>query len=130
MKKLLFCALFACAFSLHAQSDYPSRPVRIIVQFSPGTSTDIIGRAVGQKLTEAWGQPVVIENKPGAGAVIGTEMAAKSAPDGYTLVMAVSSAFGINPGLVPNLTYDVLRDFALITNVVLTPQTLIVPANS
>ena len=130
MKKLLFCALFASAFPLYAQSDYPSKPVRIIVQFTPGTSTDIIGRAVGQKLTEAWGQPVVVENKPGAGAVIGTEFAAKSAPDGYTLVMAVSSAFGINPGLVPNLPYDVMRDFALITNVVLTPQTLIVPANS
>jgi tripartite-type tricarboxylate transporter receptor subunit TctC len=100
------------------------------VQFTPGTSTDIIGRLVAQKLSDAWGQPVVVDNRPGAGAIIGTEMAAKSAPDGYTLVMAVSSAFGINPGLVPNLPYDVMRDFALISNVVFTPQTLVVPGGS
>jgi tripartite-type tricarboxylate transporter receptor subunit TctC len=85
---------------------------------------------VAQKLTEAWGQPVIVDNRPGAGAIIGTEAAAKSPPDGYTLVMAVSSAFGINPGLVPNLPYDVLRDFALVSNVVMTPQTLVVPGNS
>src|SRR6185369_2351749 len=82
------------------------------------------------KLGDAWGQPVVIDNRPGAGAVIGTEAAAKSPADGYTLVMAVSSAFGINPGLVPNLPYDVMRDFALISNVVFTPQTLVVPGGS
>ena len=127
----LFALLFsACLFSAHAQTDYPSKPIRIIVQFTPGTSTDIIGRLVGQKLTEAWGQVVVVDNRPGAGAIIGTEAAAKAPADGYTLVMAVSSAFGINPGLVPNLPYDVMRDFALITNVVLTPQTLLVPAAS
>ena len=122
--------LFFVAFSVQAQGDYPSKPVRLIVQFTPGTSTDIIGRLIAQKLTEAWGQPVVVDNRPGAGAVIGTEAAAKAPPDGYTLVMAVSSAFGINPGLVPNLPYDVMRDFALITNIVFTPQTLLVPANS
>ena len=125
-----FLLLFSLAFSVQAQGDYPSKPIRLIAQFSPGTSTDIIARAIGAKLGEAWGQAVVVENRPGAGAIIGTEAAAKSAPDGYTLVMAVSSAFGINPGLVPNLPYDVLRDFALITNIVFTPQTLIVPANS
>jgi tripartite-type tricarboxylate transporter receptor subunit TctC len=127
---LRFLLLLCAAFSVHAQSDYPSKPVRIIAQFSPGTSTDIIARAIGIKFSEAWGQPVVVENRPGAGAIIGTEAAAKSPADGYTLVMAVSSAFGINPGLVPNLPYDVMRDFALITNIVFTPQTLIVPANS
>ena len=115
---------------MNAQTEYPAKPIRLIVQFTPGTSTDIIGRLIGQKLGDAWGQPVVVENRPGAGAIIGTEAAAKAPADGYTLVMAVSSAFGINPGLVPNLPYDVMRDFALITNVVLTPQTLIVPANS
>jgi tripartite-type tricarboxylate transporter receptor subunit TctC len=128
MRTFLLLLLFA--LPAQAQTDYPSKPIRIIVQFTPGTSTDIIGRLIGQKLTEAWGQPVVVDNRPGAGAVIGTEAAAKAAPDGYTLVMAVSSAFGINPGLVPNLPYDVMRDFALITNVVLTPQTLLVPAAS
>jgi tripartite-type tricarboxylate transporter receptor subunit TctC len=125
-----FLLLFFVAFSVQAQGDYPSKPVRLIVQFTPGTSTDIIGRLIAQKLTEAWGQPVLVDNRPGAGAVIGTEAAAKSPADGYTMVMAVSSAFGINPGLVPNLPYDVMRDFALITNIVFTPQTLLVPANS
>jgi tripartite-type tricarboxylate transporter receptor subunit TctC len=130
MKRLLVVLFFAWCSPAIAQVDYPSKPIRIIVQFTPGTSTDIIGRLVGQKLTEAWGQPVVVENRPGAGAIIGTEAAAKAPADGYTLVMAVSSAFGINPGLVPNLPYDVMRDFSLITNVVLTPQTLLVPAAS
>jgi tripartite-type tricarboxylate transporter receptor subunit TctC len=125
-----FLILFFIAFSVQAQGDYPSKPVRLIVQFTPGTSTDIIGRLIAQKLTEAWGQPVIVDNRPGAGAVIGTEAAAKAPADGYTMVMAVSSAFGINPGLVPNLPYDVMRDFALITNIVFTPQTLLVPANS
>jgi tripartite-type tricarboxylate transporter receptor subunit TctC len=130
MKRLFVLFFSAWVFSVNAQTEYPTKPIRLIVQFTPGTSTDIIGRLVGQKLGDAWGQPVVVENRPGAGAIIGTEAAAKSPADGYTLVMAVSSAFGINPGLVPNLPYDVMRDFALITNVVLTPQTLIVPENS
>lgn len=122
--------LLAWTAAAFAQADYPNKPIRLIVQFTPGTSTDIIGRLVAQKLTEAWGQPVIVDNRPGAGAIIGTEAAAKSPPDGYTLVMAVSSAFGINPGLVPNLPYDVLRDFALVSNVVMTPQTLVVPGTS
>jgi tripartite-type tricarboxylate transporter receptor subunit TctC len=130
MNRFFAALLFALALPAHSQTEYPSKPIRIIVQFTPGTSTDIIGRLVAQKLTEAWGQPVVVDNRPGAGAIIGTEAAAKAPADGYTLVMAVSSAFGINPGLVPNLPYDVMRDFSLITNVVLTPQTLLVPAAS
>jgi tripartite-type tricarboxylate transporter receptor subunit TctC len=130
MRRLLFVLLLSIVLPAQSQSEYPSKPIRLIVQFTPGTSTDIIGRLVAQKLTEAWGQPVIVDNRPGAGAVIGTEAAAKSAPDGYTLVMAVSSAFGINPGLVPNLPYDVARDFALISNLVMTPQTLVVPGNA
>ena len=128
--RLLALALLLFALPASAQSDYPSKPIRLIVQFTPGTTTDILARAAGQKLGDALGQPVVIDNRPGAGAVIGTEAAAKAAPDGYTLVMAVSSAFGINPGLLPSLPYDVLRDFAPITNIALTPQTLIVPGGS
>ena len=130
MRRLLFVLLLGIALPAQSQSEYPSKPIRLIVQFTPGTSTDIIGRLVAQKLTEAWGQPVIVDNRPGAGAVIGTEAAAKSAPDGYTLVMAVSSAFGINPGLFPNLPYDVMRDFSLISNIVMTPQTLVVPGDS
>jgi len=105
--------------------NYPTRPIRIIAQFTPGTSTDILARVIGQKLTETWGQQVVVDNRPGAGGVVGTELGAKAAPDGYTLTMAVSSAFGINPTLYAKLPYDAIRDFAPITNIALTPQTLV-----
>jgi tripartite-type tricarboxylate transporter receptor subunit TctC len=114
------------AASATAQTQaYPSRPIRIIAQFTPGTSTDILARVIGGKLTEAWGQQVVVDNRPGAGGIVGTEIGAKAPPDGYTLTMAVSSAFGINPTLYAKLPYDALRDFAPITNIALTPQTLV-----
>jgi tripartite-type tricarboxylate transporter receptor subunit TctC len=104
---------------------YPTRPIRVIAQFTPGTSTDILARVIGGKLTEAWGHQVVVDNRPGAGGLVGTELGAKAAPDGYTLTMAVSSGFGINPTLYSKLPYDVMRDFAPITNIALTPQTLV-----
>lgn len=127
MKKCTFAlaCLLAGTATAAAASSYPVRPIRIIVQFQPGTSTDILARFIGQKLTEAWGQQVVIDNRSGAGGLIGTEIGAKAAPDGYTLTMAVSSGFAINPSLYPKLPYDVLRDFAPITNIALTPQTLV-----
>ncbi len=104
---------------------YPSRPIRIIAQFQPGTSTDILARVVAQKLTESTGQQVVVDNRPGAGGVVGTEIGARAAPDGYTLTMGVSSAFGINPTLYSKLPYDAVHDFAPISNIALTPQTLV-----
>ena len=104
---------------------YPSRPIRIIAQFTPGTSTDIMARVVAQKLSASLGQQVIVDNRPGAGAVLGTEIGAKAAPDGYTLTMAVSSAFGINPTLYAKLPYDAIRDFEPIINLALTPQTLV-----
>ena len=121
-----FTIALAClaAPSLYA-AEYPTRPIRIIAQFTPGTSTDIMARIIALKLSEAWGQQVIVDNRPGAGAVIGTELGAKSAPDGYTLTMAVSSAFGINPTLYPKLPYDAVRDFAPISNLGLTPQTIV-----
>ena len=88
----------------HAQSvagDYPNRSIRIIVTFPPGGPTDIIARAVGQKLTEAWGQPVVVDNRAGAGGNIGTELAAKSAPDGYTLLLSNFGPLAISPCVSP-----------------------------
>src|SRR4249920_242740 len=119
------CALIAIALpDAYAQS-YPTRPIRIIAQFTPGTSTDILARVIGGKLSETWGQQVVVDNRPGAGGLVGTEIGAKAAPDGYTLTMAVSSAFGINPTLYAKLPYDAIRDFAPITNIALTPQTLV-----
>jgi len=105
--------------------DYPGKPIRIIVQFTPGTSTDILARLVAQKMSEDWHQQVIVDNRPGAGAILGTEMGAKAAPDGYTLTMAVSSAFGINPTLYTKLPYDAVKDFAPISNLGLTPQTLV-----
>lgn len=124
MSLLALCAGVAAAAAAPAQN-YPNRPIRIIAQFTPGTSTDILARVIGGKLTEAWGQQVVVDNRPGAGGVIGTELGAKAAPDGYTLTMAVSSGFGINPTLYAKLPYDAIRDFAPITNIALTPQTLV-----
>ncbi len=105
--------------------EYPAKPIRIIAQFTPGTSTDILARIIAQKMGEHWGQQVVVDNRPGAGGVVGTEMGAKAAPDGYTLTMAVSSAFSINPTLYSKLPYDAVRDFAPIATLGLTPQTLV-----
>jgi tripartite-type tricarboxylate transporter receptor subunit TctC len=121
---LLAGALVALMPAAEAQK-YPDRPIRIIAQFTPGTSTDILARVIGGKLTESWGQQVVVDNRPGAGGLVGTEIGAQAAPDGYTLTMAVSSGFGINPSLYAKLPYDVMRDFAPITNIALTPQTLV-----
>jgi tripartite-type tricarboxylate transporter receptor subunit TctC len=108
-----------------AEAAFPVKPIRIIVQFTPGTSTDILARLVAQKMSEDWGQQVIIDNRPGAGGAVGTELGAKATPDGYTLTMAVSSAFGINPTLYSKLPYDAIRDFAPIANLGLTPQTLV-----
>jgi tripartite-type tricarboxylate transporter receptor subunit TctC len=90
---------------------YPVKPVRIVVPFAPGGSNDILARVIGQKLTETWGQQVIAENRPGGGTVIGTEVVAKSAPDGYTLLM-VSPSHSTNPTLVKKLPYDTFRDLA------------------
>ena len=121
---LLLCVPAGLATAADAQN-YPSRPIRIIAQFQPGTSTDILARVVAQKLTESLGHQVVVDNRPGAGAIVGTEIGARAAPDGYTLTMAVSSAFGINPTLYSKLPSDAVRDFEPITNLALTPQTLV-----
>ena len=105
---------------------YPSKPVRIIVPFPPGGGTDIVARAVGQKLGEALGQTFVIDNRGGAGGTVGSEAAAKSPPDGYTLAMATSSTHGVAPSLYPRLGYDPVRDFAPVTLVATTPFVLVV----
>jgi tripartite-type tricarboxylate transporter receptor subunit TctC len=94
-----------------AQAAYPNRPVRLVVPFGAGGATDIIARLVSQKLSEAWGQSVVVDYKPGAGTVLGTDFVAKSAPDGYTLGMVIT-AHVINPGLRPTMPYDTLRDLS------------------
>ena len=95
-----------------AQTGYPASTVRIIVPFTPGGSTDILARALGQALNSAWKQPVIIENKPGAGGAIGAEAAAKAMPDGYTLLMGHIGTLAVNPTLYPKLRYDPVKDFA------------------
>jgi tripartite-type tricarboxylate transporter receptor subunit TctC len=95
--------------------NYPARPVRMVVPFTPGGSTDIIGRVVAQKLGEAWGTQVIVDNRPGAGGNIGVEIVAKSPPDGYTLLVGHIGTMAVNPSLYPKLAYDPLRDFVPIS---------------
>src|SRR5687768_10723994 len=122
--KLGAALLAACAFQALAQS-YPSKPVRLIIAFTPGSSTDIIGRAVAAKLAESWGQPVVAENRAGAGGSIGSASVLREAPDGYTL-LANSSAHVANPSIYASLPYDTLKDFANISPLAGGPNVLIV----
>ena len=105
---------------------YPSKPVRLIVPYPPGGGTDIFARLVGAKLAEALGQPFVIEQRPGAAGVIGADAAAKSAPDGYTIVIGQASNLAINVSLMKKLPYDPVRDFAPITRVAMSPNLLVV----
>lgn len=101
---------------------YPAKPVRFIAPFPPGGSTDLLARLVAQKLTEAWGQQVIVENRGGAAGTIGVELAARAAPDGYTIVMGHVGTFGVNPTLYPKLSYDAVRDFAPITVLATVPN--------
>ncbi len=121
---LLACALTCAAAGHAAAQSYPSKPIRVIVAFAPGGGTDILSRVIGQKLQELWGQSVVIENRAGASGRIGTELVARSAPDGYTLIGTSSGPFVISPTLTRKLTYDVARDFAPITMAVTYPYLL------
>src|SRR5258707_8776589 len=118
-------ALCAVLFGLcaHAQ-DYPSRPVRIVVPFAPGGPNDIIVRLIAQKLTETWGQPLVVENRPGAGGNIGTDFVAKAASDGYTLLSVGPGSLIINP-LIGKVPYDTARDFAPVTLMARAPNALV-----
>jgi tripartite-type tricarboxylate transporter receptor subunit TctC len=121
---LLFAAALSGASALTAgQAAFPARPVRMVVGFPPGGGTDIIARLVAQKLGERWGQPVIVENRPGASGNIGAELVARSAPDGYTLLMAFSS-HASNPAL-SKLSFDIQRDFTSITQVGSAPMTIV-----
>jgi tripartite-type tricarboxylate transporter receptor subunit TctC len=114
--------------------NYPVKPIRIVIAQAPGSATDVISRVVGNRLSESLGQPIVVEARPGAGGVVGTEAAARSSPDGYTLFMANNSTHGSNPALYAKLSYDAVNDFAPITFVASVPYVLVVdpslPVNS
>ena len=142
MKSLMkrFVAALAAAAAIGvvapavAQGTYPTKPVRLVVPFPAGGTTDILARAVAQKLSETWGQSVIVDNRPGAGGNIGSELVAKSPPDGYTLLMGTVGTHAINPSLYAKMPYDHVKDFTPVILVAGVPNVLVVnlslPVNS
>ena len=128
--KLLIAASAAVLPLAQAQAPaaggYPAKPIRIIVPFTPGGSTDILARSIGQELTKTWGQPVIIDNIPGAGGSVGADKAAKAPADGYTLLMGHIGTLAVNPSLYPNLPYDPVKSFAPVAWVARVPNVLVV----
>jgi tripartite-type tricarboxylate transporter receptor subunit TctC len=128
MRKLIGLALALVASHAAAQA-YPGKPVHVIISFTAGSATDIVGRVVSAKLAEYWGQPVVPENRAGAGGSIGSALVAKAAPDGYTLLIN-SNAHSVNPAIYARLPYDTAKDFVDIVPLSMAPNVLVVPAAS
>lgn len=124
LSRMLLAAMLAVSAAGTAQ-DYPSKPIRLVNPYAPGGSTDLVVRTIGQKLTEAWGQPVVIENRPGAASNIGNELVAKAAPDGYTLLNTTSS-LAINVSLYTKQGYDPVKDLAPVITLTQAPNVLAV----
>ena len=132
-RKLLLAPLLALCVSNAWAQGYPNRPVRLIVPFAPGGFTDVVARILGQKLSASMGQQFVIENKAGAGSTIGTDFVAKSAPDGYTLVM-VSTTHVISPWIYKAMPYDAIKSFTVVSKLVDSAYVLLanpkLPANN
>jgi tripartite-type tricarboxylate transporter receptor subunit TctC len=126
INRLLILIAFAFSVATASAQQFPSKAVRIINPFAPGGATDIIARQMAQKLTEAWGQAVVVENRAGASGAIGVELVAKSPPDGYTLLIATQTTHAANPALYAKLPYDAVKDFAPLTLAGSTPLALMV----
>ena len=126
-RMLLFAAMFAIAPGGFAQS-WPSKPVRLIIPFPPGGASDYVGRVIGQVLSDTWGQPVVMENRGGAGATVGTSAVAKAAPDGYTLLMGVNAGIVIAPHVYSQLNYDPLKELVPAAGFAVSPMVMVVPA--
>jgi tripartite-type tricarboxylate transporter receptor subunit TctC len=127
---LLALSLVVSPFALAQPQPYPSKPVKIIVAFTPGSATDVLARLTADYFSRSMGQSFVVENRPGAGGVPGTEAGKNAPPDGYTLTMAPSGPFGINPAIYSKLPYDPLKDFEPIANIGLTPQVIVVGAQT
>ena len=135
MRTLRFLLLLAACFAAGAQAQaWPVKPVRIVVAYPPGGGIDVMARQIADRLGAAWGQPVVVENKPGANTIVAADAVAKSAPDGYTVLMTTDATFSINPHLYARLPYDAQRDFIPVTMLVLLQQMLVahpsLPANT
>ncbi len=123
-------AILIAAQPVFAQS-YPVRPIRLIVPYPAGGPTDFVGRTVGQKLSQYLGQQVVVDNRPGAGTIIGSELVARAAPDGYTILFGTGGGTFLAPLILPNVPYEPLRDFAPVAMLVQSPQVLVThPARS
>ena len=133
MRGILAAALLSFAAAATAQS-WPVKPVRIVVAYPPGGGIDVLGRQLAEKLTAAWAQPVVVENRPGANTIVAADAVAKAAPDGHTVLMTTDATFSINPHLYAKLPYDTQRDFIPVTMLVLLQQLLVahpaLPANN
>jgi len=128
-RKFLAGVLLAAGASAAAAQGYPNKPVHVIISFTPGSSTDIVGRIVMAKVSEYWGQPVIADNRPGAGGSIGSNAVAKSAPDGYTLLIN-SSAHSVNPAIYAKLPYDTRKDFVDIAPLTVQPNVFVVKGDS
>ncbi len=125
MKNFLILLLTVLAPGYAAAQDYPSKPIRIVIPYPPGGASDVTARLLGQKMAEAWGVQVIPDNRPGANGIVALEHVAKSAPDGYTLLMANLGPNAINPAVYSKLPYDPIKDFAPITLTTLVPQVLV-----
>src|SRR5690349_13439795 len=133
-RRILLALAAALTASAALAQGWPAKPVRIVVAYPPGGGIDVLGRQIAEKLTAAWGQPVVVDNRPGANTIVATDAVAKSAPDGYTVLLTTDATFSINPHLYKKLPYDAERDFIPVTMLVLLQQLLVanpsLPANT
>ena len=120
------CALLPAQAQAQAQAPYPNKPIRMVVPFAAGGATDVLARVIGQKMSAGMGQPVIIDNKPGAAGIIGTDAVAKAAPDGYTIVLGLSNSLMTNEFLYEKLPYDTARDLALVYQIAAAPLVLVV----
>ena len=126
MKPTRFLAVLLLCFAATAQAQsWPAKPVRLVVAYPPGGGIDVMARQIAEKLTAAWGQPVVVENRPGANTIVATDAVAKSAADGYTLLFTTDATFSINPHLYSKMPFDTQRDFTPVTMLVLLQQLLV-----
>jgi len=123
---LLVAAIVLAGSGIAQAQDFPTRPIRMVIAFPPGGPTDFVGRLIADKMKTVLGQPIVIENKPGANAAIGADFVAKAEPDGYTIFFTTMGAVAINPSMRTDLPYDPVRDFAPISVIVNTPEVLVV----
>src|SRR5215475_2926897 len=129
MRQVLACGLLGAGLALSAvpaaAQNYPSKPIKMVVPYTPGSPVDVLARLVTQHVSARLGQPIVIDNRPGAGTTIGTKVAAESPPDGYTLLIGATS-FVISAAMYPNLDYDPIKSFAPVAMLAVSPQVLVI----